>query len=351
MTKIKDVVAAVAKEYKDDSLMTVGIAADDPGRIPSGIFPFDLAMGGGIPLQRISLLWGKEDSMKSSLAMLYVANAQRLWPDKSAVWIDIEGVFDKDWARTLGVDVDTLVYVSPSNAEQVVDVVEGVLHTEDASIVVIDSLAALVTQQELEKSAEDAIVGRTGLMVNKLYRKVTHALGEARRKGRMTALLAINQIRYKIGVMYGNPETLPGGPSFLFGSSMSIRCYGKDIMESAVSKSLPAYKEVNMSIKKHKVPILANTAVAQIALQGIPEYGLRTGQSYDWNTLVAYLKSVELLTKNGKKGWDLVEPTGEVNTYDTQEKIKERIYSDPNFGNALRKFLITQLMTSDEVIE
>lgn len=354
MTKISDVQAAVAKEFKDDTLMTVGVHPEDPGRIPSGIFPFDLAMGGGIPLQRISLLYGKEDSMKSSLAMLLCANAQRLFPDKKAVWVDIEGVFTKDWAAALGVDIDKLVYVSPANAEQVVDIVEGILHAEDASIIVLDSLAALVTQQELQKSAEDAIVGKTGLIVNKLYRKVTQALGEARRKGRQPALLVINQIRFKIGVMYGNPETLPGGPSFMFGSSMTLRCYGKDVMETAVSKTLPAYKEVNMEIKKHKVPILATKSVAQIALQRIPQYDLNIGESYDWNTLLAYLKSVEFLKKNEKKngGWDFTNPaTGEIITYKTQDELKDQIYTDDKFADEVKNALISVLMQSEEVIE
>lgn len=351
MTKISDVQAAVAKEYKDDKVMTVGVNPEDPGRIPTGIFPFDLAMGGGIPMQRISLLWGKEDSMKSSLAMLACANAQRMFPDKKAVWIDIEGVFTKEWAADLGVNIDELVYVQPKNAEQVVDITESILHAEDASIVVLDSLAALVTQQELDKSAEDAIVGKTGLVVNKLYRKVTQALGEARREGRHPALLVINQIRYKIGVMYGNPETLPGGPSFMFGSSMSLRLYGKDVMENAVSKTMPAYKEVNMQIKKHKVPILATTAVAQIALQPIAEYGLGVGESYDWNTLLSYLKSLELLVK-GKKGWDFVNPeTGEVITYPTQDRLKEQVFEDRKFGDAVKNALIAKMMKGEEVIE
>lgn len=352
MTKISDVQAAVAKEYKDETLMTVGVHPDDPGRIPFGIFPFDLATGGGVPLQRISLLYGKEDSMKSSLAMLVCANAQRMFPDKKAVWIDIEGVFTKEWAKSLGVDIDKLVYVSPSHAEQVVDICEGILHAEDASVVVIDSLAALVTQQELEKSAEDAIVGRTGLVVNKLYRKVSHALNESRRSGRQPALLVINQIRFKIGVMYGNPETLPGGPSFMFGSSMTLRCYGKDVMETAVSKTLPAYKEVNMQVKKHKVPILATTAVAQIALQSIPQYDLSVGQSYDWNTLLNYLKSTELLKKADKAGWDFTNPaTGEVVHYKTQDQLKEQVYTDPKFGDEVKNALINTLMQSEEVIE
>ena len=350
--KIKDVMGATAKTYKDDKLMTVGVNPEDPGRIPTGIFSIDLATGGGIPLQRISLLWGKEDSMKSTIAMLLVAQAQRQFPEKRAVWVDVEGVLSKNWAATMGVDIDNLIYIQPDNAEQVVDMVEGVLRTEDASLVVIDSLAALVTKTELEKSAEDAIVGKSGLVVNKLYRKVTHALGAARREGRHPTLLVINQTRQKIGVMYGSDEALPGGKSFPYGSSMSMRVYGKPIMEAAVSKTLPAYMEVSVSIKKHKVPILATTAVAQIALQPIPEYGLDTGESYDWNTLLSYLKSLGLFVKDGKKGWVLTNPaTGEVETFKVQDELKTKVYDGSDYGLDLKQGLIDTLMKSEEVIE
>ena len=349
--KLADVQEASSKTWKNDKLMTVGVNPEDPGRIPTGIFPFDLAMGGGIPLQRISLLWGKEDSMKSTLAMLLVAQAQRMFPEKKAVWVDVESVMTKSWAQTLGVDVDNLVYIQPDNAEQVVDMVEGVLRTEDASLVVIDSLAAMVTQTELDKSAEDAIVGKTGIVVNKLYRKVTHALGDARREGREPTLLVITQVRQKIGVMYGSDEALPGGKSFPFGSSMSMRVYGRPVMETAVSKVLPAYMKVSMQLKKHKVPILANTAEADIALMPIPAYGLVEGQAYDWNTLVNYLKSLDLLTKP-KKMWELTNPaTGEVEEFKKQDELKALVYDGSDYGPALKAALIGALMQSDEVIE
>lgn len=351
MSTVKDVAKQAAKEYKDDKIMTVGVQPNDPTRLPTGIFSFDLATGGGIPLQRISLLYGKEDSMKTSIALKLIASAQRIFPKKTAVFVDVEGVFNETWAAILGVDLDALVLIRPDNAEQVVDMVEGVLNTEDLSIVVIDSLAALVTQHELDKSAEDAIVGRTGIVVNKLYRKVTQALGKCRRDGREPTLLVLNQIRFKIGGM-GNPEVLPGGPSFAFGSSMTLRFYGKDVMEAAVSKTLPAYKEVNLIVKKHKVPILSKAAVMQIALQQIPEYGLSVGEAYDWNTLVSYLKSMQLLTHVDKKKWQLVHPgTGEIEDFKKQDDLKQKVYTDPKYGQDLKSALIAAMMTTKEVIE
>lgn len=312
MTKIKDLLKNVSKQYKDDTIATMGVTILDPDRLPSGLFAFDLATGGGIPEGRCTVVYGNEDSMKTSLCLLLIASAQKKYPDKTAVFVDVEGVFSKNWARTLGVDVDKLVYIHPDNAEQMVDIVEGILYTDDASLVVVDSLAALLTQHEADKSAEDAIVGRTGLVINKFYRKVSMALGKARRHGRNPTLLCINQIRFKIGVMYGNPETMPGGPSFKYASSLTIKLYGKDVMDSGVSKTLAAYKEIKMKIEKHKVPILAKTGIMQVALLPIPEYGLKVGETYDWNTLLSYLKSMELFTKV-ENVWQLIDPeTGEI---------------------------------------
>ena len=352
--KMKQLLGDLTKTYKDDTIATMGAKIKDPERLPSGLFAFDLATGGGIPEGRCTILYGTEDSMKTSICLKLIAQAQQKYPDKSAVFVDVEGVFSRNWARTLGVDVDKLVYIHPDNAEQMVDIVEGILYTEDASLVVVDSLAALLTTHESEKSAEDAIVGRTGLVINKFYRKMSMALGKARRAGRRPSVLCINQIRFKIGVTHGNPETMPGGPSFKYASSLTIRLYGKDVMETAVSKSLPAYKELSMIIQKHKIPILAKKAILQVALMPIPEYHLDVGEAYDWNTLLSYLKSMELMTKvsDKKGGWQFTNPaTGESCVYKLQDDLKEQIYADPVFAQEVKSGLIAAMMQTDEVIE
>lgn len=351
MTKLKQLVPKMGKTYKDSEIITLGVNIPDPGRLPTGLFAFDLATGGGIPTGRVSIFYGTEDSMKTTLCLKLIANAQHLFPDRLAAFIDVEGVFSRDWATKLGVDTDNLVYSNPKNAEQMVDILEGILYADDVSVVVVDSLAALITQHELEKSAEDVIVGRTGLIINKLYRKTSRALGDARGTKRDPTLVLINQIRFKINAGYGNPETMPGGPAPKFASSMTIRCYGKDIMDSAISNSLPAYKEVNIGIKKHKVPVLAKKAQLLVALQPIEQYGLHVGESYDWNTLVAYLKSTGLFVKAGN-GWQLTHPdTGEIEDFKKQAVLKKKVFEDVDYGINLKSAVIKVLMDSDEVIE
>jgi len=348
---IADYLGKAAKDYKDPKIVTHGVQIKDPDRLPSGLFAFDLATGGGVPRGRCSVMYGDEDSMKTTLCLKLIAQAQRLFPKQKAVFIDVEHVFGPTWAKTMGVDVDNLIFVQPDNAEQMVDIVEGILQTDDVSIVVVDSLAALITQHEIDKSAEDAIVGRTGIVINKFYRRVSRALGKARREGRQPTLVVITQIRYKIGVMYGNPETMPGGPSFKFASSMTIRFHGKDVMDSAVSTTLPAYKEVSASIRKYKVPILAKKAIMQIALQPIEGYGLEVGQAYDWNTLRSYLKSMEFFVKR-KKDWELTHPgTGEVILYSKQDDLKAAVFKDAAWGQELKSALIEAMMQTDEILE
>ena len=152
----------------------------------------------------------------------------------------------------------------------------------------------------------------------------------------------------------GNPEVLPGGPSMLYGASLSVRFYGKAVMDSSVSTVLPAYKEINLIIKKHKVPILAKEGVLQVALLPIPAYGLAVGEAYDWNTLLSYLKSMDLMVKAPKKndGWQFTHPgTGEVTLYKKQDDLKDKIYADPEYGQEVKSALIAAMMQTDEVIE
>ncbi len=163
-TTVKGTLADAGKTFKDPDIATIGLQIEDPQRLATGLFAFDLATGGGFPLGRVSILYGKEDSMKTTLYLKAIATAQRLYPKKTAVFVDVEGVIGKKWAQQMGVDVKKLGYVNPDNAEQMVDIVSELMYAEDVSVIVIDSLAALITQHELDKSAEDAIVGKSGMI-------------------------------------------------------------------------------------------------------------------------------------------------------------------------------------------
>ena len=220
--------------------------------------------------------------------------------------------------------MDKVIVVKPSFAEQAVDMVEGFLHADDCGLVVLDSLAALVTASELDNSAERANVGGATSAVGKLYRKTTVALSEAEKQGRYPTLIYINQITFKIGVMFGDPETMPGGTKPPHQASIILRCYG-------------------FIIKKYKCPILA--ASGRFEMATIAHGLLKIGQCDDFNTVSEYLKAYGLFEKGEKKGWSIL---GEA--YDTIAPFKERLYSDEAFGNSVRQNIIDRMLSAGKLM-
>jgi recombination protein RecA len=322
----------------------IGRSMDAISRMPTGVFQFDLATGGGVPEGRISLFYGPESSAKTTMALKVIAQCQRRYPDKQAVFIDAEGHFDAIWAKKQGVDVENLGYIMPTSAEHIVDLCEGLIQAEDISCLVVDSLAAMITQRELDSDAEKQQVGSAGLAVNKLYRKTGHALNQAALAGRKPTIILINQIRFKVGVMYGDPETMPGGPSFKFASSLTCRFYGKDIIDKDVHTSLPAFKEIKCIIKKQKVGIIAANCEFQMAILPNPSKNLKVGQTYEWNTVLHYLKALGWISKPDKT-WDLVWPdTGEIKSYKTQNLLYDEMKSDPQMSMRLKGLIFDELV-------
>ena len=240
MASMDDLVKQMGKTYGSQSVQ-VGVKLAECVRVDTGVFPFDLATGGGFPQGKISILYGAESSFKTTLSLMAIAHSQKQYPDKKCVFVDVEASYEPDWGAALGVDNDKLVYVLPDYAEQVVDMVEGFLHADDCGVVVIDSLAALITQNETESSAEKAVVGGAGLVVGKLYRKATLAMAQARKEERLPTLIAINQIRHKIGVMFGDPECVHADTlvNFVDGRSIPIR----EVVENKIDSPIWAFNE------------------------------------------------------------------------------------------------------------
>ena len=212
-----------------------------------------------------------------------------MFPDKVCVFFDVENSFDPAWARLLGVDTDKLVVIRPSFGEQLVDMIESALYTEDCGLVALDSIAAVITTAEMEKSAEGAQVGGATLLIGKLFRKTNLALAEADKKGRHPTLIYINQVRSKVGVIYGNPETMPGGNAPKFQANIILRVYGKNEMDTKISSTMPVKKEVKFVVNKWKCPILSASGTFSMAT--LPHAGLKVGQCADFNTISEYLKA------------------------------------------------------------
>lgn len=184
--------------------------------IPTGSLAVDVALGvGGLPRGRIVEIYGPESSGKTTLALHAIANAQKL--GGNAVLIDAEHAFDPQYGRKLGIDMDRLWVSQPDYGEQALDIAEALIASNAVDIIVVDSVAALVPRAELEGEMGDSQMGLLARMMSKAMRKLTAAANKSR-----TCIVMINQVREKIGVMFGNPETTTGGRALKFFASQRI---------------------------------------------------------------------------------------------------------------------------------
>ncbi len=336
MSSVEELTKGLQKEYGDGTVVS-GDVIESFGRIATTIFPFDLATGGGFPEGKISIVYGPESSLKTTIALKAIAAHQRRHPEKVCVFVDLEASYEEEWAIHLGVITSRVKIVRPDFAEQAVDIMESLLYAEDLGIMVIDSLAALITANEVDSSANKAVVGGSGLVINRLYRKATLALNTARKEGRTPTLIVINQIRHKIGVMYGDPETMPGGNAFKFASALTVRLYGKDEMDKKISSVLPVWKICSGIIKKFKQPIAARSFEFKLSVD--KSTGLAIGEVDDWATILAYLKEAGFLEKDPKAGWKLFDET-----YKTQNEIRQLLREDLTFADMVRGRILGAVM-------
>ena len=211
------VFGVIEKQYGKGSIMKLGaVSSIDIDAIPTGSLTLDLALGiGGVPKGRVIEIYGPESSGKTTVALHIVAEAQKMGGE--AAFIDAEHALDPVYARNLGVDVDNLIVSQPDTGEQALEIAEALVRSGAIDVLVIDSVAALVPKAEIEGEMGDAHVGLLARLMSQALRKLT---GVASKSG--TAVIFINQLREKVGVMYGNPETTPGGRALKFFSSVRL---------------------------------------------------------------------------------------------------------------------------------
>lgn len=221
-------VTQIKKQFGDGAIMSLGkhSANREISSIKTGAISLDIALGiGGVPRGRIVEIYGPESSGKSTLALHVVANAQR--NGGVAAYIDAEHALDPSYAAKIGVNIDDLLISQPDSGEEALNIAEMLARSNAIDVIVIDSVAALVPKSELEGEIGDSFVGLQARMMSQAMRKLTAALAKSN-----TCAIFINQIREKIGVMYGNPETTTGGRALKFYSSVRM-----EIRRTATIKS------------------------------------------------------------------------------------------------------------------
>ena len=214
---LKLAIEKIEKDFGKGAIMRLGDKTTvNVDAIPTGALALDVALGiGGIPRGRIIEIYGPESSGKTTLAQHIVAECQK--KGGIAAFVDAEHALDPEYARTLGVNIDELLISQPDTGEQALDITEELVRSGAVDIVVVDSVAALVPKAEIEGTMEDQQMGLQARLMSKALRKLTGVIGKTN-----TTVIFINQLRQKIGVMYGNPETTTGGNALKYYASVRM---------------------------------------------------------------------------------------------------------------------------------
>lgn len=308
-------IAQIEKQYGTGSIMKM----DDKLQrridgISTGALSLDLALGGaGIPRGRVIEFYGPESSGKTTLALHTIANAQKL--GGVAAFIDAEHALDTTWAKKLGVDISGLLISQPDTGEQALDIAEMLIKSNAVDIIVIDSVAALVPAAELQGEMGQSHVGLQARLMSQALRKLTGAISKSR-----TCLIFINQIRMKIGVMFGNPETTTGGNALKFYSSVRIDVRRIETLKD--SKGEAVGNRVRARVVKNKVAAPFKTAEFDILF----DHGISTA-----GDLLDLAAECNVINKSG--AWYTC---GELRIGQGRDNARAYLEQNPNFAEEIK---------------
>jgi recombination protein RecA len=242
---VEAAILAIEKQFGRGSIMRLGSAErQQVDSIPSGSIALDLALGvGGIPRGRVTEVYGPEASGKTTLCQHIIAEAQRR--GGVAAFIDVEHALDPGYARACGVNVDELLVSQPDTGEQALEITETLVRSGGVDVVVVDSVAALVPRAEIEGEMGDSFVGVQARLMSQALRKLTGAVSRSN-----TSLVFTNQLREKIGVMFGNPEVTPGGRALKFYASVRLEIRRVETIKSGTES---VGNRVRVKVVKNKV--------------------------------------------------------------------------------------------------
>lgn len=300
--ELEKTLAAIRKQHGERTVV-FGTDIVQPGRIPTGIFTFDYATLGGIPHNRMTMFHGPKHSGKTTGALRVVAGAQASLPDQKPVFLDIEGTFDAVWAEKLGVDTQNLIINQPDYGEQAIDAAVALVHTLEVSLIVVDSLAALLPLKESEASAEDSLVAQQSRLITSFLRKVSAAQIKERKRDHFVTVLLLNQQRTKIGGWSptGDPLSLPGGKALGHFTSLEARFKNKETS----SKDEQGFETLHVNehaftIEKNKCNAGMRSGEFRMMRREDPDYGLAEGDIDDAGTMLAFAKRLGWYTGAGR---------------------------------------------------
>ena len=286
-------IGQIEKQFGQGAIMRLGEASAHLNieAIPTGALSLDLALGiGGVPRGRITEIFGPESAGKSTLAQHIIAQAQAL--GGMAAYIDVEHALEPTYAQAIGVKIDELLVSQPDTGEQALEITEALVRSNAVDVIVIDSVAALVPRAEIEGEMGDSLPGLQARLMSQALRKLTGAISRSK-----TAVIFINQLREKIGIVFGNPETTPGGRALKFYSSVRL-----DIrrIETLKTNQQAFGSRVRVKVVKNKVAAPFRQAEFDILFTG-PSVGIsREGDLIDLGVGVDVVKKLGSFFSHGE---------------------------------------------------
>lgn len=339
-SELGETLEAVTKRYGKGTVRR-GIDIVQPTRIPTGVFIYDFATLGGIPTNRFSVFVGEKSSGKSMMANRVIASAQRMYPDEVVVMIDAEHTHESTWSSQLGVNNEALTVISAETGEMGADIAEAAVLSKETSLVVVDSLAALVPHKEIEDSVEDHNVALQARLINKMVRKLNAAMIKERKRNHLVTILVLTQFRMSIGGFGPDPRIVVGGKAMEYFTSLQTIIKNKENKKSD-SRGIEQLteNEHSFTITKNKLNAGPRHGEFKLIRTYDEVYGLEPGQIKDAHTLVSYSKKFGFYSGGGTKR-KLEFDDYSINFKKDEEAIMA-LYEDPEFYWALRTCLIRE---------
>ena len=322
---LEHAIKMIEKQFGQGAVMRLGQQAKmNVDVIPTGSMTLDLALGvGGVPRGRIIELYGPESSGKTTVALHIVAEAQKMGGE--AAFIDVEHALDPKYAKALGVDIDRLLVSQPDSGEQALEIAESLVRSGAIDVLVVDSVAAMTTKAEIDGEMGDNHVGQLARLMSQAMRKLTSVVSKTG-----CVAIFINQIREKIGVLYGNPETTPGGRALKFYATVRMDVRKGEILKE---NGMPIGNRMKVKIVKNKVaPPFRECEFDNIYGKGIS----RTGEIMDL--------AVEL---------DVIQKSGSWFSYNGQklgqgrDNVKQMLADDENFRKEVEAKILEHMNELD----
>lgn len=342
---LDEVLAGIRKD-KGDKVIVQGNKIPVVRRLPTGIFEFDFYTGGGFPCGRYSIVYGPESSCKTNVALKAIASAQKQpSPCNKAVWVNIEQSFDPIWAERMGVNTKELIVVQAGYGEEAIDLTDALVRADDVGILVVDSMAGLIGSKEIAQSVENYDIGSSALLIKRMVNKLMIAFCEEQKRDHDPCVILINQTRFKPGVLFGDPETMPGGEAQKFLSSLRVRFYAKNVIDKATNTLM--FKDTGVTIKKAKVPVRAVGFDFKLCVHDHDD--LVVGDTDSFNMVKSHLQALSLLEKV-KEGWKItLVPVAKdimmeevAHVFPTLSAISDKYYKDKVFQGMLQGLVLEQ---------